>query len=451
MLPRFAESIPRRPSLTPSVSIYVEQTVSTSAAGQISTQERSRVSRRWVVIGLLTLGTMIAYVDRSNISVALAVPDFKQLFHLTDHQRGALNSAFFWSYAFLQIPAGWLVDRYGVKLPYTIAFLVWSLISAVTGLAGSVPQLLALRVLLGVGQSAAVPASMRWIRFHFTEKERGLAVGVFMSGTKFGPAIAAPVAAWLIAAYGWRPMFVVLGLGCLVWLVPWLLLVRDNDRRIEQTEATRSAAPTRMPFARVIASPVIWGTVIGTFCYMYFVYFCMTWMPAYFVERRHLSLTSMGWYTFFSFSGMAAMAAFAGWVADRLIARGGNAVRVRKAFTIAGFLMASTEVIGGLSDSVSVALFFAVFSLTGLGLATANYWALTQTLIPGGAIGRIVGIQNCAANLPGIVAPILTGWLKETTGSYDAPMQAIWFFLVLGIVSYVFLVREKYAPKEVPL
>ena len=432
------------------MSIYVEQTVSTSAPGQVSTQERSTVSRRWVIIVLLMLGTVIAYVDRSNISVALAVPDFKQLFHLTDHQRGALNSAFFWSYAFLQIPAGWLVDRYGVKLPYTIAFLVWSLISAATGLAGSVPQLLALRVMLGVGQSVAIPASMRWIRFHFTEKERGLAVGVYMSGTKFGPAIAAPVAAWLIAAYGWRAMFVVLGLGCLVWLVPWLLLVRNNDRQIEQAEAARSAAPLRVPFARVIASPVIWGTVIGTFCYMYFVYFCMTWMPAYFVERRHLSLTSMGLYTFFSFSGMATMAILAGWVADRMIARGGNAVRVRKAFTIAGFLIASTEVIGGLSDSVGVALFFAVFSLTGLGLATANFWALTQTLIPGGAIGRIVGIQNCAANLPGIVAPILTGWLKETTGSYDAPMQAIWFFLVFGIVAYVFLVREKYAPKEVP-
>ena len=431
------------------MSIYVEPIVSTSAPSRISTQERSTVSRRWVIIGLLTLGTMIAYVDRSNISVALAVPDFKQLFHLTDHQRGALNSAFFWSYAVLQIPAGWLVDRYGVKLPYTIAFLVWSLISAATGLAGSVSQLLALRVMLGVGESVAIPASMRWIRFHFTEKERGLAVGVFMSGTKFGPAIAAPVAAWLIAAYGWRAMFVILGLGCLVWLVPWLLLVRDNDRQIEQTQATRRAAAARVPFARVIASPVIWGTVIGTFCYMYFVYFCMTWMPAYFVERRHLSLTSMGLYTFFSFSGMAAMAALAGWAADRMIARGGNAVRVRKAFTIAGFLMASTEVIGGLSDSVGVALFFAVFSLTGLGLATANYWALTQTLIPGGAIGRIVGIQNCAANLPGIVAPILTGWLKETTGSYDAPIQAIWFFLVLGIVAYVFLVREKYAPKEV--
>ena len=425
--------------------------MSTPAPRPLSIETSEAVSRRWLTIGLLTLGTVIAYVDRSNISVALAVTDFKQFFHLTDAQRGTLNSAFFWSYAFLQIPAGWLVDRYGVKFPYAIAFLIWSLISAATGLAGSVSQLLALRVMLGVGESAAVPASMRWIRFHFAEKERGLAVGIFMSGTKFGPAIGAPVAAWLIAAYGWRAMFVVLGLGCLLWLVPWLLVAGNDDRQIERDHAAGSSTAARLPFTRVMASPVTWGTIIGTFCYMYFVYFCMTWLPAYFVERRHLSLTSMGFYTFFSFSGMAAMAALAGWAADRLIARGGDPVRVRKAFTIAGFLMASTEVVGGLSNSAGVALFFAVFSLTGLGLATANYWALTQTLIPGGAIGRIVGIQNCAANLPGIVAPILTGWLKETTGSYDAPMQAIWFFLILGIVAYVFLVREKYAPKEVPL
>jgi nitrate/nitrite transporter NarK len=145
---------------------------------------------------------------------------------------------------------------------------------------------------------------------------------------------------------------------------------------------------------------------------------------------------------------MAVMSALGGWAADALIARGWNSVKVRKGFTIAGFLIASTEVIGALSDSVPVALFFAVFSLTGLGLATANYWALTQTLIPGGAVGRIVGIQNCAANLPGIVAPVITGWLKQVTGSYEAPMQAIWFFLLLGIASYIFLVREKDSPPK---
>ncbi len=402
---------------------------------------------RWSVIALLSLGMIIAYVDRTNLSVALAVPEFKEFFSLTDAQRGNLNSAFFWSYAFLQIPAGWLVDRYGVKFPYAIGFFFWCLVSAATAATRSFGQLFTLRFLLGVGESVVTPASMRWIRFHFSEKERGLAVGMYMTGTKIGPAIGAPIAAWLILSFGWRAMFVILGLGGLLWLIPWMLLVKNDDRARETAQAPKGGAPP-VSFGKMMASPVIWGTIIGTFCYMYFVYFCMTWMPAYFVERRGMSLNSMGLYQFFSFGGMATMAAVAGWLADRRIARGGDPVKVRKAFTIAGFVIASTEVFGALSESHAVALFFAVFSLSGLGLATANYWALTQTLIPGGAIGRIVGIQNCAANLPGIVAPILTGWLKEKTGSYDAPMQAIWVFLIVGIAAYVFLVRKEYAPKS---
>ena len=202
-----------------------------------------------------------------------------------------------------------------------------------------------------------------------------------------------------------------------------------------------------VPFGRIVASPVTWGTVIATFCYMYFVYFCMTWMPAYFVEQRHLSLSKMGSYTFLSFGGMAAMAVVGGWAADRMIVRGSNPVTVRKWFTIAGFAIACTELIGAQSSSVTVALIFAVVSLSGLGLATANYWALTQTLIPATSIGRISGVQNCSASLAGVIAPILTGWLKQETGSYQAPMQAIWFFLVLGVLSYLLLMREKYAPR----
>lgn len=409
-----------------------------------SVREPGARAARWSVIGLLSLGMIVAYVDRANISAVLVLPEFKELFHLTDGDRGTLNSAFFWSYAFLQIPAGWLVDRYGVKYPYTFGFLFWSLITAGTAFAGTMGQLLALRVLLGIAQSMVTPASMRWIRFHFAEKERGLAVALYMTGTKIGPAVAMPAAAWLILQYDWRTMFLVLGLGGMAWLLPWLRLVRNDDRIIERDAKT--AAPP-VPFLRILASPVIWGTIAGTFSYMFFVYFCMTWMPAYFVERRGLSLNSMALYSFFSFGGMAATAAVAGWAADRMIARGGNPVRVRKAFVIAGFLLASTEVIGAMSDSLNVALFFAVFSLSGLGLTMPNYWALTQTLIPGGAIGRIVGIQNCAANIPGIVAPILTGWLIQRTGSYDAPMLTIGFCLLMGVAAYVFLVRERYAPR----
>ncbi len=404
-------------------------------------------SRRWAIIGLLSLGMIIAYLSRSNLSVALALPGFVRSFRLSDTDRGLLNSAFFWSYALLQIPAGWVVDRWGVKAPYTISFLFWCLASAGTALGRSVAQLVALRIILGAGEAVVAPASYRWIRFHFAERERGLAVGLYMTGTKIGPALGTPLAAWLIVAYDWRLMFLMLGLGGLIWLVPWIALVPDDRRETATKTSSQPTVVAELPFRRILASPVAWGTVIATFSYMYFVYFCITWMPAYFVEQRHLSLSKMGLYTFFSFGGMAVMATLGGWAADRMIARGGNPVGVRKWFTIAGFVIACTELIGAQSSSATVALLFAVVSLSGLGLATANYWALTQTLIPASAIGRMSGVQNCAASVAGMVAPVLTGWLKQRTGSYEAPMQAIWFFLLLGVVSYLVMVREKYAPQ----
>jgi MFS family permease len=244
-------------------------------------------------------------------------------------------------------------------------------------------------------------------------------------------------------------MFVILGLGALVWLIPWLALAQDK-RPTAQSTASAAAREDAIPFGRLLASPVLWGTIVGTFCYMYFVYFCLTWMPTYLNEARQLSLGSSSLYTTFSFAGMATVGIVAGWLADRLIARGYDPIVVRKGFTIAGFVMASTVMIGAYATSLNVALFFAVFSLSGLGLATPNYWALTQTLIPGGSIGKIVGVQNCAASLPGIVAPILTAWLVQRTGGYQAPLQAIWVFLLVGIAAYLVLVRKKYAPVPAP-
>ncbi|HYO81632.1 MAG TPA: MFS transporter [Bryobacteraceae bacterium] len=397
------------------------------------------------VIGLLFVANIIAYVDRTNLSVAIASSDFRSYFQLSDAQRGDLSSAFFWSYAFLQIPAGAVADRYGVKAPLAIGFFTWSLVSAATGWATALWQLFALRVLLGVGEAIITPGALRWIRFNVEEKRRGMVTGIFFAGAKLGPAIGTWAAVVLLSNYGWRNMFVVLGLGCLLWLVPWWLLAKDDDRQTEASQI-KSSGVAAVPFSAVFRTPAIYGIIIGTFAYNYFNYFCLTWLPAYFVEQWKMSLTSMSWYTGFSFGGMAIVAVAAGWVADGMIARGADPVRVRKGFTIAGLAVASTEIIGVMSGSRELAIIFAVISLSGLGLATANYWALTQTLMPGAAIGRITGVQNFASNLSGIVAPVLTGRLVALTGSYEAPMQAIAGLLLAGILAYVFLVRRRYAP-----
>jgi ACS family D-galactonate transporter-like MFS transporter len=404
------------------------------------TNVRERHPAKWVIVCLLSLGMVIAYVDRTNLSVVLALPSFRNHFQLSDIDRGLLNSAFFWSYALLQIPAGWLVDRYGAKLPYSIGFIFWSLISAATGLVQSVGQLVSMRLLLGVGESVSTSASVRWIRFNCTEQERGLATGILFAGTKVGAAIGVPLAAFLVSRFDWQRMFIITGLGALLWFIAWQVLVRKD--RPQAPAVVHPGAPTSsQDFLAFLKTGTMWGIVLGTFAYNYFVYYCLTWLPSYLVESRHLSLNSMSLYTMFSFGGMAIVSILAGWGADRLIGRGAEAVSVRKAFTILGFLFAATEVFGAVSHSQNVSLFFALFSLSGLGLATANYWALTQTIVPAGAMGRAIGVQNFASNCSGIVAPIVTGWLKEVTGSYLAPMIAVLVILLLGVFSYGLLVK----------
>jgi ACS family D-galactonate transporter-like MFS transporter len=381
-----------------------------------------------------------------NLSVVTASKPFVQQFGLTPGDIGLLGSAFFWSYAPLQFVAGWIVDRFGVKRSLMVGFVIWSVFSACSGLAVGFYSLFFFRLMLGAGEAVVTPGGMRWIRFNFPEEKRGTAVGIYMAAAKVGPAIGFSLANWLMLGYGWQAMFIIMGLGCLVWLIPWAALVRDDDRQLEAAQQ-RSSGEASIPFATVIKSPVIWGTFIGTWAYQYFVYFCMTWMPKYLADRRGLSLTSSSIYSSLTFLGMAVVAILAGLAADRLIASGRDPVKVRKSFCIAGLLLASTQLIGAFSSSLSVALTFTVLSLSGLGLMTANYWALTQTLIPGGSVGRIVGLQNFVANVPGIAAAIITGKLVEVTGKYEAPMVLISVFLIAAVLGYVFLVRREYSPR----
>ncbi len=405
--------------------------------------------RNWAIIALLCFAFIIAYFHRQNFSIALTDRSFRAFFGLSDNARGLLNSAFFWSYAALQLPAGWLVDRYGVKRPFAIGFALWSFLAGCTAWAGSAKDLFFLRFLLGGAEAINTPAGMRWIRAHVPSKRHGFVMGLYQAAAKIGPAIGAPLTVGLMLAYGWRAMFMILGFGALLWLIPWLLLTQDDDRSREPA-ATSSSRPRATTFSQLMRSPAMWGIIIGTFCYNYFNYFCLTWLPAYFAERRGLSLSSTGWFTGWSFWGLAAVAIISGWAADRMIERGYGVVATRKAFIIAGFLIASTELLGAASSSNNLALFFAIFSLSGLGLATGNYWALSPVILPNAPAAQLAAIQNLAASLPGIMAPLITGWLKTATGGYEAPMAANFFFLLLGIGSYLFLVRPQYAPGAKP-
>lgn len=409
--------------------------------------KRSTAENPWSILVLLALGLLISFVDRTSLSAALADKHFVHEFALSSVERGWLNSAVFWSYGLVQMPMGWLVDRYGVKWPYTICFLLWCVAAAATGLVTTLSALIVMRLLIGLAEAVVIPATYRYLADHFEETQKGTALGIFSIGGKMGPALGAPIAAWMIVAYSWKLMFIATGLVGLIWLVPWLLMVRNDYPSKEQLAAAIHRA-SWVPLKNLLSSPVVWGGMINNFCYSYFAFYCMTWMPAYLVEQRGLSLEKSGLYTFFSFVGIAIVAALAGWAADRIIARGNDAVVVRKAFIVTGFIGGTTVLLGAYSPSPDMALFWNVISLSLLGLVTANNLALVKlTLIPKQAVGLNTGLQQVATSLAGGVSASLSGWLLHLGGSYTLPMMAIFVFLLTGATSTVVLLQRKWAPK----
>jgi sugar phosphate permease len=244
-------------------------------------------------------------------------------------------------------------------------------------------------------------------------------------------------------------MFLLTGAVGLVWLIPWLFLM-PNDLPNRAAMAVNKRTASSVTWTSIFASPVVWGSLIINFCYGYFGFFCATWMPAYLVEQRGLSLEQSGVYTFMSFIGVALVAIGAGWWADRMIAGGREPIAVRKGFIVAGFLGACTVLLGAYADSAAAAVFWNIVSLSTLGLATANLQALCRlALIPKQAVGRVTGVQQVATSLSGGTAASLSGWLLYVSGNYELPMFMIFVFLVLGAATTLLLMKPKWSPKVI--
>ena len=396
--------------------------------------------RRWWIVGLLFLAVLVNYIDRNNLSVA-AVPVMEE-FDFSPSTAGALMSAFFWTYTLLQIPSGWVVDRFGFRWTYGVAFLLWSLSSAALGLARSFGQIFGLRMMLGASQAVVQPVSLTYIRSHFTEHEQGLPTGLYISGMMIGPAVGGFLGGALLENLGWRTMFILTGLVPCLWLLPWFWLAPRGR------PATGSAGPSsrrKVPLRTLFANPVVWGITITAFFYSYFWYFCMSWLPSYLVMERGLSFLEMGVYTALPFVAMSIVSPTSGRLADRWIARTGRPVFVRKVFVITGYILGSSTLALIWVESSELALAILVFALAGIGLTSANYWALTQAISPRSFTGRAIGYQNTVSNLAGICAPMLTGYLVEQSGSFNSAIVFAATSLWLAAASYAFLVRESRA------
>ena len=391
--------------------------------GQPKLRSADETSRMNLVLFLLALSVLINYIDRSNLSIA--APLLKDELRLSNTQLGTLLAAFFWTYGLMQIPAGWLVDRFDVKWVFGVGFFIWSTATAVTGLLHGFVALIALRVILGIGESVAFPSYSKILGTYFPEVRRGFPNALIMTGLSLGPALGFLVGGTVVGSFGWRPFFLALGLGGLLWLGPWLAWM------------PRRAPHAASPATHVIGIPAIlqrrsaWGTCLGQFCVNYYLYFLLTWLPSYLTRGRGFTMNEVAKYGSLLFLMSAISATVWGKLSDRWINAGASPTLARKGSLVVGQFGVGICLV--LLVFAHGQFFIFILALTGifLGISCCSTWAVTQTLAGPHAAGRWTGVQNFVGNFAGWVAPALTGFLLDRTG------QFYWPFFITATIAWI--------------
>jgi len=441
---------------------------------------------RWWIVVLLYTASMINYMDRATLSMAL--PVISDDLHLGPTAKGVLASAFFWSYAYMQIPIGWAADRFNLKWLYAGMFALWSLACGLAGFANSLWMLVAFRILLGFGESIYLPGGMKIISRLFPPQQRGFPSGFFDFGTRTGLVLDGILIPWLIVTYGWRNMFWIVGFTALIWLVPWIItpasaITRAEVVTPEQRDSSRSNVPAVMLYpVLLILSPLIYalrpkfpeafararrsralapmleffdllmnrnllGIVLGFFCFDYFWYVMLTWLPDYLVKGRGLPIKQAGLLAAITFFIFGITEPLGGFIADALIRRGWNETRTRKGILTIAWVTGLLVIPAGLVSDITIAVPL-IFAAALVGLGTGNLLAILQCCAPPDKVGIWTGVKNYSGNLGGILAPLVMGVLLSRTGSYVPGFAVGAVILVLGLIPYWFVVGELKPPAE---
>jgi MFS transporter, ACS family, D-galactonate transporter len=404
-------------------------------------------ARRWSIVGLLFAASVINYFDRGTLSVAL--PMISADLRLGPEIKGVLLASFFTSYALMQLPMGWFADRFNLRWLYMGAFAVWSLAQGLTGLAAGLGMLILFRIMLGIGESIYLPGGTKIVSLLFNPKDRGLPSGIFDCGTRAGLALGAPITALLIVHYGWRRMFVIVGFAAIFWLIPWLLvfpstLGGSKGREPDERRARSQTAGRRVTFNRNLV-----GICLGFFCFDYYWYLLVNWLPDYLVTARHMTLLHAGVYSALPYIVFGASEPLGGWIADRLVRLGWDETRTRKGIITAAFLTSLLLIPAALTPSPKSAIWL-IAGASLVGLATANLIVILQCCAPVNEVGIWTGFENFAGNVGGILAPLLTGLLIKQTGSYFPGFALGPLILITGLLAYWFVVGELNPPDASP-
>jgi MFS family permease len=374
------------------------------------------------VVALLALAVFINYVDRGNL--ATAAPLIGSELKLSNTQIGLLLSAFFWTYTPGQILSGWLAEKINAYRTLALGLAIWSLATALSGIASGFVTLIALRLILGIGESAAFPCSSKLLAEHLPRHRLGAANGLIGVGLALGPAFGTFVGGMVMAHFGWRPAFILFGIASILWLVPWLLATRQASAAAN----TRSRAPVPS-FLAILRKPDAWGASLGHFSANYAFYFVISWLPLYLVKARGFSESEMAQIGGTIYVIYAISAHLTGRISDWWMRRGASDTLVRKTFSVTAHIGVAISMLACAIGSPMVSIGSLLLAGIFFGFNTPTIYAVGQTLAGPKAGGKWIALQNCVGNAAGIVAPLVTGFIVDRTGHFGLA------FLVAGAVS----------------
>ena len=412
-----------------------------------------RTRARFGILALIAVGTMINYLDRTVLGIA--APSLRQDLGIDAAWMGVVFSAFSWTYAAAQIPGGVFLDRFGAKLTYFLSITFWSLFTLLQGFATGLGSLLAFRFGLGVSEAPCFPANSRIVGTWFPQGERARATSIYTVGEYLGLAVFSPALFWIMGIFGWQALFLVVGVIGIAFGIVWWLAYREphESRSVSRAEleyiraggglnqTTSKVAFSWANVGKLLSYRQVWGAAIGQFAGNSTLVFFLTWFPTYLATERHMGWVKVGFFAVLPFLAAAVGVAFGGWVSDRLLASTGSANIARKLPIIGGLLLASGIVAANYVDNNAVVIAILSVAFFGQGMVGLG-WTLISDIAPKQLMGLTGGLFNFAANLAGIVTPLVIGFIVSATGSFVGALAFVGIVALLGALSYIFILGD---------
>ena len=354
----------------------------------------------------------------------------------------------------MQLPAGVLLDRLGVRRVGRISTLLWSVASFGGALAPGLAWFTGARFLLGVSESPTFPGNAKAIGYWFTHAERSLATAITDSAAKFSSAVGVPLIGLLVLHFGWRWSFAATGIISLLYFVLFSCIYRNPSEDSGLTPEERQflvaggAQPEKNPgnkergasLGYLLRQRKVYGLAIGWGAYNYTFFLLLNWLPSYMAIAHHVDLLHSALYTSIPWLGATVTDLLVGgWLVDTLIQRGWDSNRVRQSVMVGGMIMGLAILGAGQAHSPAAALLWISIALGGLAAAAPVAWTVPSLIAPRESVGRVGGIVNLSGQLAAISAPIVTGYIVDTTHSFAAAFATSTVILLLGIAGYILL------------